>query len=89
MVTALNRLDFRTGYAGLVKRLRRRHSRDRAMRLAIGGQFEAFGIVERAIVVQYGLRPEASVLAPLGRIVFSFLEFAVPGHQSLCVLRRP
>ncbi len=58
----MNRLDFRTGYAGLVKRLRRRHSRDRAVRLAIGGQFEAFGIVERAILVQYGLQPDDYVI---------------------------
>ena len=53
----MNKLDVRSGYRGLVKRLRWRHTRDKAMQLAIGGEFEAFGRMELALVRQYGLQP--------------------------------
>jgi SAM-dependent methyltransferase len=58
----VSKLDVRSGYRGLVDRLRRRHSTDKAMHLAIGGEFEAFGIIERQILIQYGLQPDDYVV---------------------------
>jgi SAM-dependent methyltransferase len=58
----VNKLDIRSGYRGLVGRLLRFHSRDKAMHLAIGGEFEAFGIVERSLLIDYGLQPDDYVI---------------------------
>lgn len=58
----MNKLDVRSGYRGLVRRLRRFHGRDKAMQLAIGGEFEAFGIMERSLLVEYGLQPNDYVI---------------------------
>jgi SAM-dependent methyltransferase len=58
----MEKLDIRSTYRRYVQKLGRRHSRRRAMELAIGGQFEAFGIIEREILIQYGLRPDGYVV---------------------------
>jgi ubiquinone/menaquinone biosynthesis C-methylase UbiE len=74
----MNKLDIRTGYRGLVNRLRRRHTLDKAMHLAIGGEFEAFGIMEREILKQYGLQPQDYVIdvgCGSGRLAKPLSEF--------------
>ena len=58
----MNKLDIPTTYRRLVGRLRKGHQRDRAMQMAIGGEFEPFGIVERAILVDHGLEPNGYVI---------------------------
>jgi SAM-dependent methyltransferase len=58
----MNKLDIRSTYQSFVNTLGRRHDRDRAMQVAIGSQFKAFGIVERQILIQYGLQPDGYVI---------------------------
>ena len=58
----MNKLDIRSTYRRYVQKLGRRHSHGRAMEVAIGGEFEAFGIVEREILIQYGLQPDGYVI---------------------------
>jgi SAM-dependent methyltransferase len=52
-----NKLDIAATYRKFVRTLGRRYTHDVAMKTAVGGQFEAFGILERAILIQYGLKP--------------------------------
>jgi ubiquinone/menaquinone biosynthesis C-methylase UbiE len=49
-------------YREFVRSLNRRHETPRAMALAIGGEFEAFGILEREILIRYGLQPNHYVI---------------------------
>lgn len=51
-----SKMDFRKSYPKLVKRLNREHGYDAAMRMAVGGQFEAVGILERETLIHHGLR---------------------------------
>jgi len=51
----------RRNYLDFVKGLRRRHP-IRAMELAVGGEFEAIGLLERHLLVQYGLPVEGYLI---------------------------
>jgi ubiquinone/menaquinone biosynthesis C-methylase UbiE len=51
-----SKMDFKKSYPKLVKRLDREHGHDAAMRMAVGGQFEAIGILERETLIHHGLR---------------------------------
>ena len=57
-----NKLDSRSTYTRLVRSLIDRHDLPQAMSLAIGGQFYSFGILEREILIQYGLQPDGYVI---------------------------
>lgn len=54
----MDKLDLKAAYEGLVEHSKAHYDRDHALRYAIGGQFEAFGIVERELLRFYGLQPE-------------------------------
>lgn len=51
------KLDFRKRYTSLVQSLAGRHGYTRAMELAVGGDFEAIGVLERQLLIEYGLKP--------------------------------
>ncbi len=50
--------DYTESYRDVVKRLLRDHSTPEAMSLAVGGQFEQFGVLMRQILLDAGLKPE-------------------------------
>jgi len=54
--------DSGDAYRRFVRTLEKQHEPDRAMKIAIGSQFEAFGVVEREILIQYGLQPDDYVV---------------------------
>jgi SAM-dependent methyltransferase len=56
--------DFKTTYTKWVDGLKARNPKDydTAMKEAIGGEFEAFGILEREILFQYGLKESDFVI---------------------------
>ena len=54
--------DSRIAYRELVAGLVAKHERKRAMELAVGEEFEAFGILQRECLIQYGLRPNDYVI---------------------------
>ena len=54
----MDKLDLKAAYEGLVEHSKAFYDRDDALRYAIGGQFEAFGIVERELLRFYGLQPD-------------------------------
>ena len=54
--------DIGAAYRRFVKTLRRDHDLDTAMKVAIGGEFDAMGIIEREILIQYGLQPNDYVI---------------------------
>lgn len=58
----MENLDIRAAYRRFVKGLGEQHGREKAMQVAIGGEFEAFGIIEREILIQYGLQPHDYVI---------------------------
>jgi len=57
-----NKLDSRGAYFRLVRSLVKQHGLDQGMRLAVGGEFDSFGILECEILVQYGLQPDGYVV---------------------------
>ena len=50
--------DYKATYVDTVNRLLESHPRDEAMKLAVGGNFQALGAVMRAILIKAGLKPE-------------------------------
>jgi SAM-dependent methyltransferase len=58
----MKNLSFREAYNRLVQSLKYRYATDQAMHLAVGGEFEAFGIVEHALLIHYGLQPDHYVI---------------------------
>ena len=53
-----NKLDITATYRQFVQQLSKKHSRDKAMEKAPGGEFEAIGILERELLIQCGLKPD-------------------------------
>jgi SAM-dependent methyltransferase len=48
--------DFNKSYRRLVKSLKSSHDNDEAMKLAVGGEFEGVGIIERETLIHFGLK---------------------------------
>jgi SAM-dependent methyltransferase len=57
-----NKLDFRTTYTRVTRSFIAKHGLHQAMRLAIGGEFDSFGILEHETLIQYGLQPDGYVV---------------------------
>ena len=53
----VSKVDYRGTYLALVEHLKGEHEHDRAMELAVGGQFEAFGAIEVEALRHFGLAP--------------------------------
>jgi SAM-dependent methyltransferase len=51
----VSKVDYRATYVALVEHLKGEHDHDRAMSLAVGGQFEAFGAIEVETLKHFGL----------------------------------
>ncbi|HEX6291322.1 MAG TPA: class I SAM-dependent methyltransferase [Herpetosiphonaceae bacterium] len=58
----MKKLDFRQSYRDLVQSVKQKYAPDEAMHQAIGAEFEAFGIIERELLIQYGLQPNQYVI---------------------------
>jgi ubiquinone/menaquinone biosynthesis C-methylase UbiE len=58
----MSNLTIGDAYRHFVKRLTKSHDHDRAMEIAVGGQFEAVGQIEREILIHYGLQPDGYVI---------------------------
>jgi SAM-dependent methyltransferase len=54
----INKLDITAAYRQFVHRLHQTHSREEAMKMAPGGEFEVIGVLERELLIQYGLKPD-------------------------------
>lgn len=52
------RLDFHKTYPKIVESLKKQFSFDQAMKIAVGGEFEAIGAVERELLIQLGLKKD-------------------------------
>lgn len=57
-MTAVDDDGFRQQYRDLVRSYTEKYPLDHAMALAVGGEFEAIGILERQLLIQQGLRPD-------------------------------
>jgi SAM-dependent methyltransferase len=58
-----DKLDFRATYKQHVaQQIARAASPEAGLKYAIGAEFEAFGILEREVLIQYGLRPDGYVI---------------------------
>ena len=59
----IDNTDFTERHRRQLKLFEADHDRDQAMRTTIGGEeFEAIGLLERAILIQYGLKKNAYVI---------------------------
>ena len=55
----VNKTDFHETYNEHVRALKEQHSYDRAMQLAVGGEFEAMGLLERETLIFFGLKKDS------------------------------
>jgi SAM-dependent methyltransferase len=58
----MSKLKIGDAYRQFVKSLDRTQGHDKAMQVAIGGEFDAIGVIEREILINYGLRPNDFVI---------------------------
>jgi SAM-dependent methyltransferase len=58
----MSKLKLGDAYRQFVKSLSQTHDHSKAMEVAIGGEFDAIGIIEREILVHHGLPPSGFVI---------------------------
>src|SRR5689334_3179458 len=69
---------YRQRYLDHVRRLRANHPTSRAMELAVGGEFAAFGVLERELLIRHGLRPDHFLIdvgCGSGRLAVALREY--------------
>ena len=74
----MDKLDLKSAYEGLLAHSKNIFDRDGAMRYAIGGEFDAFGVIERELLRFYGLQPEHYLIdvgCGSGRLAKPLAEF--------------
>ena len=78
----MNKLNLVDSYKAYVSRLAPNNQRQ-ALETAIGGEFKAFGIVEREMLRFYGLRPDSKVIdvgCGSGRLTLALSEYLSAGE---------
>ena len=81
--------DFKKSYRKAVDRFKGKYDEKKAMSLAVGGEFEAVGKLERALLVQYGLMPEHTVIdvgCGSGRLAFQLREYLTGKYIGMDVV---
>lgn len=71
-------LRYLQNYPALVEHLLKHHPEDQAMALAVGGQYERFGVLEHALLRQCGLTPDSIVVdvgCGSGRLAFQLRRY--------------
>ena len=58
----MSKLKIGDAYRQFVRSLGQTHGHDKAMQLAVGGEFDAMGVIEREILITHGLRPTDFVI---------------------------
>lgn len=59
---SMRKFDLRHSYARFVNALKKQHENDQAMSLAVGGDFDAVGILERELLIQHGLKKDDYII---------------------------
>jgi len=71
-------LRYLQNYPALVEHLLKHHPEDQAMAMAVGGQYERFGVLEHALLRQCGMRPDSIVVdvgCGSGRLAFQLRRY--------------
>lgn len=83
-------LDHTASYRRHVQAMREScRNEDAAMRAAIGGEFEAMGILERELLIAHGLRPDGDVIdvgCGSGRLALPLSEYLTGGYLGTDVV---
>src|SRR5262245_45023586 len=58
----VSKLDFHKTYPKVVQSLKKQFSFDQAMKLAVGGEFDAIGAIESELLIQCGLKKDGYVI---------------------------
>jgi SAM-dependent methyltransferase len=81
--------DYKATYVEAVNRLLEAHPRDAAMKLAVGGEFEAFGALMRAVLIRAGLKPEHYLIdvgCGSGRLAIALRSYLTGRYLGLDVV---
>jgi SAM-dependent methyltransferase len=71
-------LRYLQNYPALVEHLLKHHPEDQAMAMAVGGQYERFGVLEHALLRQCGMTPDSIVVdvgCGSGRLAFQLRRY--------------
>ena len=74
----MNTPDFKKSYEKQTKEIIEQHNLEKAMSVAVGGNFEAAGILERDLLIQYGLEKNHNVIdvgCGSGRLAFQLSKY--------------
>ena len=81
--------DFRKTHRKLLRELRKSHTNDEAVRLAVGGEFEAVGILLREVLIHHGLRKTDYVIdvgCGSGRLAKPLADYLVGKYLGIDVV---
>lgn len=84
-----SKTDFHKAYHRLVKNLASTHPHDEAMRKAVGGEFEAVGVLERETLIYHGLRKDDYLIdvgCGSGRLARPLSEYLSGAYLGLDVV---
>jgi ubiquinone/menaquinone biosynthesis C-methylase UbiE len=82
--------DFFKSYNKQTKKLMQKYSKKQAMSLAVGGDFEAAGMLEYFLLIQNGLQRQSTVVdvgCGSGRLAFQLREFLTGPYVGTDVVR--
>ena len=81
--------NFLKSYTKKVQKLQQEHDEDEALSLAIGGSFQAGGLLEYYLLRQQGLQPEHTVIdvgCGSGRLAFQLKEYLTGSYVGIDVI---
>ena len=85
----MSSIDYRTRYIDAVRELMTQFDRDRAMKVAVGGEFEGFGAVMREILIASGLQPQHTLIdvgCGSGRLTAALRHYLTGGYLGIDVV---
>jgi ubiquinone/menaquinone biosynthesis C-methylase UbiE len=89
-LTKVSKADFHRIYAGEMRRLKMLHPYDTAMKLAVGGQFDAIGILERETLIYFGLKKNDYLIdvgCGSGRLALPLSDYLSGRYLGIDIIR--
>lgn len=85
----ISKTNFNETYSLHLDSLKKKHSYDKAMKLAVGGEFEAVGILERELLIYFGLKKDDYVIdvgCGSGRLALPLSEYLTGKYLGIDIM---
>lgn len=86
----MKKLNYRKTFADLLDKLKKRHGKERALQMIVGGEFEVFGVLERQLLIQTGLKASDYLIdvgCGSGRLAIALSNYLKGKYLGIDVVR--